>query len=97
MTEEIFGPVLTVSAFIHRSNAQVYIYEDDDWSNVLKLVDESSDYALTGSMYKLHINYLTIDLQRIVPPFLKQPMRFVTRLVSILLYDNNCRQFLCER
>jgi 1-pyrroline-5-carboxylate dehydrogenase len=30
---------------------QIYVYEDGDWSKVLKLIDESSDYALTGSMF----------------------------------------------
>jgi 1-pyrroline-5-carboxylate dehydrogenase len=35
--------------------SQIYVYEDNDWSKVLKLVDESSDYALTGSMFDPHI------------------------------------------
>jgi 1-pyrroline-5-carboxylate dehydrogenase len=39
MCEEIFGPVLTV-----------YVYPDKDWNDVLKLVDETSDYALTGAI-----------------------------------------------
>jgi 1-pyrroline-5-carboxylate dehydrogenase len=39
MVEEIFGPVLTV-----------YVYEDS-WENVLHLVDESSPYGLTGSIF----------------------------------------------
>jgi 1-pyrroline-5-carboxylate dehydrogenase len=39
MCEEIFGPVLTV-----------YVYEADDFENILKLVDETSPYALTGSI-----------------------------------------------
>ena len=33
--EEIFGPVVTV-----------YIYQDNDFNNVLELVDSTSDYAL---------------------------------------------------
>ena len=37
MCEEIFGPVLTV-----------YIYDPLAWSKVLSIVDETSEYALTG-------------------------------------------------
>jgi 1-pyrroline-5-carboxylate dehydrogenase len=37
--EEIFGPVLTI-----------YIYKKDDFEATLKLVDETSEYALTGSI-----------------------------------------------
>jgi 1-pyrroline-5-carboxylate dehydrogenase len=40
MSEEIFGPVLTV-----------YVYEDNDFENILKICDESSPYALTGSIF----------------------------------------------
>lgn len=40
MCEEIFGPVLTV-----------YVYEDKDFSKTLKLVDNTSPYALTGSIF----------------------------------------------
>jgi len=40
MCEEIFGPVLTV-----------YIYDDKDFSKTLKLVDTTSPYALTGSIF----------------------------------------------
>lgn len=39
MTEEIFGPVLTL-----------YVYEADDFDKVLNLVDTTSPYALTGSI-----------------------------------------------
>ena len=39
MCEEIFGPVLTI-----------YIYEDADFETALKLIDETSEYALTGSI-----------------------------------------------
>ena len=38
MVEEIFGPVLTI-----------YIY-DTDWKSVCKLVDSTSEYALTGAI-----------------------------------------------
>ncbi|WP_299396231.1 L-glutamate gamma-semialdehyde dehydrogenase [uncultured Gelidibacter sp.] len=39
MTTELFGPVMTV-----------YVYEDKDYSKTLKLVDETSEYALTGAI-----------------------------------------------
>lgn len=40
MVEEIFGPILTV-----------YVYEDEKWEETLKLVDSSSPYSLTGSIF----------------------------------------------
>jgi 1-pyrroline-5-carboxylate dehydrogenase len=40
MCEEIFGPVLTV-----------YVYEDREWSSILKTVDATSPYALTGAVF----------------------------------------------
>jgi len=40
MCEEIFGPVLTV-----------FVYDDADWSKILRVVDETSPYALTGSVF----------------------------------------------
>ncbi len=40
MVEEIFGPVLTV-----------YVYEDDEFGATLRLCDEASPYALTGSIF----------------------------------------------
>jgi len=40
MEEEIFGPVMTI-----------YIYEDDLFDETLKLCDETSPYALTGSIF----------------------------------------------
>lgn len=40
MCEEIFGPVLTV-----------YVYEDDKYEETLTLVDSTSPYALTGSIF----------------------------------------------
>ena len=39
MCTELFGPVITI-----------YVYEDDAYSETLKLVDETSDYALTGAI-----------------------------------------------
>ncbi|MDC0029157.1 L-glutamate gamma-semialdehyde dehydrogenase, partial [bacterium] len=40
MHEEIFGPVLTI-----------FVYEEKNWSETLKIVDETSDYALTGAVF----------------------------------------------
>jgi 1-pyrroline-5-carboxylate dehydrogenase len=40
MEEEIFGPVMTI-----------YIYPDDRFDETLKLCDETSPYALTGSIF----------------------------------------------
>ncbi len=40
MCTELFGPVITI-----------YVYEDADWENSLKLVDESTEYALTGAIF----------------------------------------------
>lgn len=39
MKEELFGPVITV-----------YVYEDEKWDNTLELIDQTSIYALTGSV-----------------------------------------------
>jgi 1-pyrroline-5-carboxylate dehydrogenase len=39
LSEELFGPVLTI-----------YVYEDENWEETLKLVDSTSIYALTGSI-----------------------------------------------
>jgi 1-pyrroline-5-carboxylate dehydrogenase len=40
LCEEIFGPVVTA-----------YVYEDDKWAETLRLVDETSPYALTGAVF----------------------------------------------
>lgn len=39
METELFGPVVTI-----------YVYEDEKWSETLKLVDGTSEYALTGAV-----------------------------------------------
>ncbi len=39
MCTELFGPVMTI-----------YVYDDKDFSKTLKLVDETSEYALTGAI-----------------------------------------------
>jgi 1-pyrroline-5-carboxylate dehydrogenase len=40
METELFGPVITI-----------YVYEDSKWHEILKLVDETSEYALTGAIF----------------------------------------------
>lgn len=55
METELFGPVLTV-----------YVYEDAQWSDTLKLVDETSEYALTGAIFsrdRYAIEEATLALQ----------------------------------
>lgn len=39
MVEEIFGPVITI-----------FVYEEDKWEETLSLVDDTSEYALTGAI-----------------------------------------------
>lgn len=39
MCTELFGPVVTV-----------YLYEDDQWQQTLKEIDEATEYALTGAI-----------------------------------------------
>ncbi len=40
MCTELFGPVVTI-----------YVYEDENWAETLKLVDGTSEYALTGAIF----------------------------------------------
>ena len=40
MCTELFGPVITI-----------FVYEDANWKETLTLVDETSDYALTGAIF----------------------------------------------
>lgn len=40
METELFGPIITI-----------YVYEDANWAETLKLVDETSPYALTGAIF----------------------------------------------
>ena len=58
--DEIFGPVIsvgplsfraTVPTDAHTGSLQVYVYEDDDFEKTLDLIDETTEYALTGAMY----------------------------------------------
>lgn len=40
LCEEIFGPVLTI-----------YVYDENNWENMLTTVDQTSGYALTGAIF----------------------------------------------
>ena len=40
MHTELFGPVVTI-----------FVFEDDNWEETLQLVDETSEYALTGAVF----------------------------------------------
>ena len=55
METELFGPVMTI-----------YVYEDAKWAETLKLVDTTSEYALTGAIFsqdRYAIEEATIALQ----------------------------------
>ena len=54
MSEEIFGPVVTV-----------YIYEDVDFNDVLELVDNTSEYALTGAVYSQDRYALDVAMKKL--------------------------------
>lgn len=54
MVEEIFGPVLTI-----------FVYEDEAYEDTLRLCDESSPYALTGSIMA-HDRYAVMVADRIL-------------------------------
>ena len=40
MCEEVFGPVVTA-----------FVYDDNEWAETLTIIDETSPYALTGSVF----------------------------------------------
>tara|TARA_B100000902_G_scaffold149672_1_gene146245 strand:- start:11005 stop:12633 length:1629 start_codon:yes stop_codon:yes gene_type:complete len=42
MCEEIFGPVITI-----------YVYEEDKWEETLEIVNNTSEYALTGAVFSI--------------------------------------------
>jgi 1-pyrroline-5-carboxylate dehydrogenase len=55
METELFGPVITI-----------YVYEDATWAETLKLVDTTSEYALTGAVFsqdRYAIEEATVALQ----------------------------------
>ena len=49
MKEEVFGPILTV-----------YIYPDERFEESLHLCDETSPYALTGSIFAVERNSIVL-------------------------------------
>jgi len=54
MCEEIFGPVITI-----------YVYEDENWADMLHLVNNTSEYALTGAILA-HDRYAIDQATRIL-------------------------------
>ncbi|HTG66807.1 MAG TPA: aldehyde dehydrogenase family protein, partial [Flavobacterium sp.] len=55
METELFGPVLTI-----------YVYEDSKWIETLELIDQTSEYALTGAIFsqdRYAIEEATVKLQ----------------------------------
>jgi len=55
METELFGPIITI-----------YVYEDTQWDETLKLVDSTSEYALTGAVFstdRYAIEQATVALQ----------------------------------
>ncbi len=54
MSEELFGPVLTI-----------YVYEDSQYDEVVSLVDETSDYALTGALFSKDRYVVTETMKRL--------------------------------
>lgn len=55
METELFGPILTL-----------FVYEDDQWEATLKLIDTTSEYALTGAIFsqdRYAIEQATVALQ----------------------------------
>ena len=55
METELFGPVVTI-----------YVYDDAQWHETLQLVDQTSDYALTGAVFsqdRYAIEEATVALQ----------------------------------
>ena len=55
METELFGPIITI-----------FVYEDDQWETTLQLVDQTSEYALTGAIFsqdRYAIEQATVALQ----------------------------------
>ena len=55
MCEEIFGPVITI-----------YVYEQDKYDEMLDLVDDTSEYALTGAIFSGDRYALNHGMKRLV-------------------------------
>ena len=54
MQEEIFGPVVTM-----------FIYKDEDWVEMLDVVDKTSDYALTGAFISENEDSIDLALNKL--------------------------------
>ena len=54
MQEEIFGPVVTM-----------FIYKDEEWLEMLDIVDKTSDYALTGAFISENEDSINIALNKL--------------------------------
>ncbi|MFT7344403.1 MAG: 1-pyrroline-5-carboxylate dehydrogenase [Lentimonas sp.] len=54
MCEEIFGPVITI-----------FVYEDKDFEATLDIVDQTSEYALTGSILSLDRYAVTLAMKKL--------------------------------
>jgi 1-pyrroline-5-carboxylate dehydrogenase len=54
MCEELFGPVLTI-----------YVYEDDQFEETMELLDSTSEYALTGSIFAQDRNDINLALYKL--------------------------------
>ena len=55
MQEEIFGPVITI-----------FIYNDSEWKEMLKTVDSTSEYALTGAFISENKNSIDYATKKLV-------------------------------
>ena len=54
MNEELFGPILTI-----------YVYDDKDFNKILKTVNNTSEYALTGSIFSQNREIITKSLEEL--------------------------------
>tara|TARA_B100001057_G_scaffold491255_1_gene581100 strand:+ start:770 stop:2389 length:1620 start_codon:yes stop_codon:yes gene_type:complete len=54
MKEEIFGPVVTF-----------YVYDDENWEEMLEVVDNTSDYALTGAFISQDEDSIKVALNKL--------------------------------
>jgi 1-pyrroline-5-carboxylate dehydrogenase len=55
MCEELFGPVLTV-----------YVYEDENYMDTLEILDNTSPYALTGSIFAQDRYMIDVTTKKLV-------------------------------
>jgi len=54
MCEEIFGPVLTI-----------YVYQADQFQEILNVIDKTSNYALTGAIFALDRNAIALATEKL--------------------------------